>query len=216
MTEFELKLEIPPERLEAVLAAMRADKTRRKRLQACYFDTKDESLARNGIVLRLRREGRAWVQTAKCAGSGPLERLEHNVLLGALPDAAPPDVSMGRHDGTPVGERIRQALGVVHDAGPDSHRAIAGFPGRVAGSAGIHPSRQHPKKPRHRSAKARKLLGSRLEKLHSQVGKDGRRFQQLDVVSQHRVRKRLKRLRYLAEFVAPLLPRARGGISSPR
>jgi inorganic triphosphatase YgiF len=110
MTEFELKLEIPPERLPAVLAAMREDKVRRKRLLARYFDTKEEALARKGIVLRLRQEGRAWVQTAKCAGSGPLERLEHNVLLAALPGAAPPDVSLARHAGTPVGERIRQAL----------------------------------------------------------------------------------------------------------
>jgi hypothetical protein len=62
MTEFELKLEIPPERLPAVLVAMREDKTRRKRLQARYFDTKEEALAREGIVLRLRREGRAAVR----------------------------------------------------------------------------------------------------------------------------------------------------------
>jgi inorganic triphosphatase YgiF len=425
MTEFELKLEIPPERLPAVLAAMRADKTRRKRLQACYFDTKDESLARNGIVLRLRREGPAWVQTAKCAGSGPLERLEHNVLLGVLPGAAPPDVSLVRHADTPVGEKIRQALGlpsldrrvtvvptfetevqrltcsVEHEgsavevaldrgkvrggvaeaalcelefellegepvaavrlarrwlaahglwlstvsksakgrrlaaglefgppvgaATPHLRRHASGAeigmavvrvcldqvlgnasevgagsadaehihqlrvgirrlrtalrelsglaPGadpaweaalvdafRVLGEHRDHshlerstqpqleaqgappldvrrsqdspdpaatvrsPAFQdallglleytHPDSTRNSrdtgSAKARKLLGSRLEKLHSQVGKDGRRFQQLDVVSQHRVRKRLKRLRYLAEFVAPLFAARKG------
>jgi triphosphatase len=110
MTEFELKLEIPPERLPAVLAAMREDKVRRKRLLARYFDTEGEALAQNGIVLRLRQEGRAWVQTAKCAGSGPLERLEHNVLLAALPGAAPPEVSLARHAGTPVGEEISKAL----------------------------------------------------------------------------------------------------------
>ena len=110
MTEFELKLEIPPERLAAVLAAMREDKVRRKHLLARYFDTQDEALAHQGIVLRLRQEGRAWVQTAKCAGSGPLERLEHNVLLAALPGAAPPEVSLARHAGTPVGEKIREAL----------------------------------------------------------------------------------------------------------
>lgn len=112
MTEFELKLEILPEQLPAVLLAMREDKVRRKRLQARYFDTKEEALAREGIVLRLRQEGRAWVQTAKCAGSGPLERLEHNVLLAALPGAAPPDVSLARHADTPVGEKIRRALEV--------------------------------------------------------------------------------------------------------
>jgi len=425
MTEFELKLEIPPERLPAVLVAMREDKTRRKRLQARYFDTKEEALAREGIVLRLRREGRAWVQTAKCAGSGPLERLEHNVLLGALPGAAPPDVSLARHDGTPVGEKIKQALGVdsldravalmstfeadvqrltrnmeqagsavevaldrgkvragtaeaalcelefellegepvaavrlarrwlaahglwlstvskstkgrrlaagggfglpVGAATPHLRRRAAGaeigmavvracldqvlgnasevgagsadaehihqlrvgirrlrtafreLPGLVPGAdpaweaalvdafrvLGEHRDHSHlerstqpqleaqgappldvrrshnPPDPTATvrspafqdallgllefthsagatesgdagSAKARKLLRSRLEKLHSQVGKEGRRFQQLDLVSQHRVRKRLKRLRYLAEFVAPLFAARKG------
>ncbi len=112
MTEFELKLEVPAERLPAVLAAMRKEKVQSKRLQARYFDTPDESLAGAGVVLRLRKEGRAWVQTAKCAGSGPLERLEHNVLLAPLADGAIPDVSPARHAGTPVGEKIRAALGV--------------------------------------------------------------------------------------------------------
>jgi triphosphatase len=112
MTEFELKLEIPAERLPAVLAAIREDKVRSKRLHARYFDTKEEALAGAGIVLRLRKEGRAWVQTAKCAGSGPLERLEHNVLIAPLPGGAIPDVSPARHTGTPVGEKIREALGL--------------------------------------------------------------------------------------------------------
>jgi CHAD domain-containing protein len=54
------------------------------------------------------------------------------------------------------------------------------------------------------------MLGSRLQKLQGQVSKDGRRFQQLEPAAQHRVRKRLKRLRYLAEFVAPLFPGRKG------
>ena len=112
MIEFELKLEIPASRLPGVLAAMREGKIRRKRLLARYFDTQEESLARHGIVVRLRQEGRAWVQTAKCAGEGPLQRLEHNVLLAALPGGAAPDVSLARHADTPVGEKIAQALEV--------------------------------------------------------------------------------------------------------
>jgi len=44
----------------------------------------------------------------------------------------------------------------------------------------------------------------RLRKLHREVVRDGRRFEALDEALQHRVRKRLKRLRYLAECVAPL------------
>jgi CHAD domain-containing protein len=60
------------------------------------------------------------------------------------------------------------------------------------------------------AGKPLKMLSSRLDKLQTQVGKDGRRFQQLDPMRQHRVRKRLKRLRYLAEFVAPLFPARKG------
>lgn len=52
--------------------------------------------------------------------------------------------------------------------------------------------------------KARKLLRRSLDKLHSQCVRDGRRFAKLDTTRQHRVRKRLKRLRYLSEFLAPL------------
>ncbi|WP_096697745.1 CYTH and CHAD domain-containing protein [Polaromonas sp. AER18D-145] len=117
MTEFELKLEIPPARLASVEAALRRGMTRTQRLRARYFDTADRALAAQGVVLRLRKEGRHWVQTAKAPGSRPLERLEHNVVLGS--QTAPlPDLS--RHDGTPVGERLRQALQHQPDAGaPD-------------------------------------------------------------------------------------------------
>jgi inorganic triphosphatase YgiF len=50
----------------------------------------------------------------------------------------------------------------------------------------------------------RKALRARLAKLHKQVVRDGERFTELPVERQHRVRKRLKRLRYLSEFVASL------------
>lgn len=107
MTEFELKLEIPPARLASVEAALRRGMTRTQRLRARYFDTADGALAAQGVVLRLRKEGRQWVQTAKAPGSRPLERLEHNVALGSQTAPLP---ELSRHDGTPVGERIRQAL----------------------------------------------------------------------------------------------------------
>ena len=54
------------------------------------------------------------------------------------------------------------------------------------------------------ATQARRHLHDRLRKLHRQVLRDGRRFDTLDIEGQHRVRKRLKRLRYLAEFAAPL------------
>jgi CHAD domain-containing protein len=45
---------------------------------------------------------------------------------------------------------------------------------------------------------------TRLSKLHRQVVQGGKRFEALPREEQHRVRKRLKRLRYLSEFVEPL------------
>ena len=58
---------------------------------------------------------------------------------------------------------------------------------------------------------ARRVLRKRLQRLHKQVMREGERFESLDTESQHRVRKRLKRLRYLAEFVAPLFDAADKG-----
>jgi triphosphatase len=113
MTEFELKLEIPAHRTQAVAAAVRRGRTTRQRLQARYFDTHDRALAAHGIVVRLRKEGRQWVQTAKAAsGRGALERLEHNVLLAARSTPAP---DLARHTGTPLGKRIQQALKLKPD-----------------------------------------------------------------------------------------------------
>jgi triphosphatase len=47
-------------------------------------------------------------------------------------------------------------------------------------------------------------LSSRLEKLHARLKKDSKRFESLERAKQHRARKRLKRLRYLAELVGAL------------
>ncbi|MBN8509360.1 MAG: CHAD domain-containing protein, partial [Burkholderiales bacterium] len=44
---------------------------------------------------------------------------------------------------------------------------------------------------------------ARLARLHRQVRRDAARFDKLDDVHRHRLRKRLKRLRYLCEFAAP-------------
>jgi CHAD domain-containing protein len=53
-------------------------------------------------------------------------------------------------------------------------------------------------------AAASDLVARRLDALHRQVVRDAKRFGRLDAARQHRVRKRLKRLRYHAEFAAPL------------
>jgi len=52
-------------------------------------------------------------------------------------------------------------------------------------------------------------LAAHLHKLHARLSRDARRFDQLAETDRHRVRKRLKRLRYLSELVAPLY---RGGL----
>lgn len=51
----------------------------------------------------------------------------------------------------------------------------------------------------------RRLLQQRLRALHAQVQKGARGFATRTPQAQHRLRKRLKRLRYLTEFVAPAL-----------
>ena len=56
-------------------------------------------------------------------------------------------------------------------------------------------------------AATRDWLAQRLNDLHHKVSQDGRRFDRLELDTQHRVRKRLKRLRYLAELTADLWPR---------
>ena len=109
--EIEFKFHIPAERLQAVQAAMRRGAVVRTRLQARYFDTAGQALAAQGIVLRLRKEGRRWVQTAKATGDNALHRLEHNVDLGAASAGiATPAVDPERHQGTPVGDRLAKVL----------------------------------------------------------------------------------------------------------
>lgn len=50
----------------AGLRAMRAAPRRSKNLVSVYYDTPDHALAGAGIALRLRRDGRRWLQTIKC------------------------------------------------------------------------------------------------------------------------------------------------------
>lgn len=109
MHETELKFQVPASARVAVAQAV-AGRTpaRRVRLQAAYVDTPARLLAQAGLALRVRREGRLWVQTLKGAGADGMTRFEHNVSLGTGPDAPVADPS--RHAGTPVGERLLALL----------------------------------------------------------------------------------------------------------
>ncbi|CAB1214217.1 CYTH and CHAD domain-containing protein [Acinetobacter bouvetii] len=52
----------------------------------------------------------------------------------------------------------------------------------------------------------KKDIAKKLQKMHQQICKDADQFQQLDIPSRHRTRKRVKRLRYCIEFIASLYP----------
>ena len=127
MQEIELKFGIAPDRLAAVRRAVLNPGARNRgteatplapterpgvpavRLRAAYYDTPDGRLAAAGIALRLRHEGRAWVQTLK-VGLDPMRRLEHNVPL-QVPRGATAALDPARHHGTPAGEALLEACG---------------------------------------------------------------------------------------------------------
>lgn len=109
MQEIELKYQVPLERRAAVLAWVNKGSTRRQRLQAAYFDTPERTLARAGLALRLRLEGRRWVQTLKGDGEDGMTRLEHNVALDAR-GATLPALDPARHAGHPAGARLLALL----------------------------------------------------------------------------------------------------------
>jgi triphosphatase len=106
MREFELKFQVPPQRRAEVLAALRHGPVKKEHLQARYFDTPQAALQEAAMVLRVRKEGRRWVQTVKCADApGAFDRLEHNA-----PRRAGPAADLALHDGTPAAPLLQAAL----------------------------------------------------------------------------------------------------------
>jgi len=96
--EFEIKLAVPRTARDAVRRAFFATRVAPAsiRLQARYFDTADRSLASAGMALRVRREGRRWVQTLKTTRAGEVGRSEFSVTR---PDGTP---DLGALAGTPA------------------------------------------------------------------------------------------------------------------
>lgn len=91
-SELEFKFRVPAACLGSLEKAMERAGGRAERLLAVCFDTTDEKLARHGVTLRLRQEGRQWIQTAKVVTADPLERLEDNAA-----GAARHQVALGLH-----------------------------------------------------------------------------------------------------------------------
>ena len=108
-TEIELKFQVPAAQVPALRRALAAGAVQRTRLQAVYVDTADCRLAAAGIALRLRKEGRRWVQTLKGRGDGLMQRLEHEVVLP--PQRGIPLLDVTRHAGTEAAALLAAALG---------------------------------------------------------------------------------------------------------
>jgi len=94
-TETELKLRVPP----ASLRQLSSHRLLRggaspvvKKLQTTYFDTPDSALRRQGLTLRVRRDGQRWIQAVKDAGTvrgGLHRRLEIEIeVAGPFPDCS--------------------------------------------------------------------------------------------------------------------------------
>ncbi len=81
MKEIELKFLVPPAKLDTIKRQTHIKSSVTENLAAYYFDTPDQILAKNGIALRIRKEGSDWVQTIKAKGDGLASRIEHNYKL---------------------------------------------------------------------------------------------------------------------------------------
>lgn len=116
MIEIELKFQIPQSRRDAVLRAVASKTSQQTALRALYFDTPDQQLAQAGLVLRLRRENRRWVQTLKGRGDHLLARFEHEVSIPSARTAQVPPIDVARHAGTSAGEQLMKVVSAA-DAG---------------------------------------------------------------------------------------------------
>ena len=78
MSEQELKLHVPAHARAGIRREVENGTSSRVRLHALYFDTPDRELAQARVAIRLRKEGRQWVQTLKTPGGHALARVELN------------------------------------------------------------------------------------------------------------------------------------------
>jgi inorganic triphosphatase YgiF len=122
MLEFELKFQVPEGCLQSLTDELKAHGARATRLTARYFDTADGVLRANRMALRLRKEGRVWVQALKGDGGSAVQRFEHEVRL-RVPPGTQPALDPARHHGTEAGEALRALLMQV--ASPGLHDAPA-------------------------------------------------------------------------------------------
>ena len=112
MAEQELKLHVPRGARPGIERELLRLPVTRVRLRASYFDTPSRELALAGVALRLRLEGRKWVQTLKMRGEHALARIELN---HARPSAS---LDLGIYAGTPaeaILASLKEPLGVCYE-----------------------------------------------------------------------------------------------------
>ena len=96
MSEQELKLHVPTAHAAAITRELLGHGATRVRLRALYFDTPERELARARVALRLRLEGRRWMQTLKTPGADAITRVELNHPRPG------PTLDLSVYAGTPV------------------------------------------------------------------------------------------------------------------
>ncbi|HEX7747188.1 MAG TPA: CYTH and CHAD domain-containing protein [Bordetella sp.] len=96
MSEQELKLHVPSAHAAAIARELLDHGATRVRLRAIYFDTPERELARARVALRLRLEGRRWMQTLKTPGADAITRVELNHPRPG------PTLDLSVYAGTPV------------------------------------------------------------------------------------------------------------------
>ena len=116
MGELELKFQVPRHQLASLQRELKRHGARSTPMLARYFDTTDGLLARHGLSLRLRKEGRKWVQTLKAQGDSAVHRLEHNAPVRTVPGAHP-ELDVARHERTEAGAALQQALAQAQSPG---------------------------------------------------------------------------------------------------
>jgi inorganic triphosphatase YgiF len=114
--ELELKFHVPEGALASLRDALRAHGARTRRLRAHYFDTSSGRLARARIALRLRLEGRHWIQTLKAEGQGIAHRMEHEVRVAGVPGRVPA-LDAHRHDDSDAGKVLEASLQAAPNGG---------------------------------------------------------------------------------------------------
>lgn len=86
MQEIELKFNVASTRQSIIEYQIGTKTAKKQTLFACYFDTPDNLLAKQGIALRIRYENGQWVQTLKNKGDGVAQRIELNYQLAFTED----------------------------------------------------------------------------------------------------------------------------------